>query len=65
MKVDIREVFETHSSETDMSTFIILYMLWEAWVLWTQLVYLEVIGITDGPSLLHQPAQVPALSHPR
>ncbi|CAG8099339.1 unnamed protein product [Penicillium salamii] len=54
MKVDIREAFEINSSETDTSTFIILHMLWEAWVLWTQLVHLEFIGITHGPSLLNQ-----------
>ncbi|CAG8921455.1 unnamed protein product [Penicillium salamii] len=39
LKVDIREAFETNSSETDTSTFIILYMFWEAWALWTQFIW--------------------------
>ncbi|CAI7643425.1 unnamed protein product [Penicillium glandicola] len=47
MKVEICNAFET-----DASVFFILQMSWEGWVLWTNVVHLDFVGVTLGPDLL-------------
>lgn len=47
MKVEIRDAFET-----DASVLFILHMSWEGWVLWSNVVSLDFVGVTLGSALL-------------
>jgi hypothetical protein len=51
---DIMKVEVTDAYETDQSIFLLLNMSWESWVQWSMAADMEFVGVTCGPSLIHQ-----------